>query len=145
MIATVQMLYVRKFAAVVKWWSCNVWFGSVWQVGWQEDGNQVLDIALIHNLWPQLYYVHPMQEILVVQDDSRISYEQLFFEECGHIYGILVLLYCSYIYLIVIPWPRRIRLIYMPQLEGVGIYIRRILSGHGITNIYHFSMLTKKL
>ena len=43
-------------------------------------------------------------------------------------------------YLIVIPWPQGICLIYMP--EGAGMYIRQIPSGHGISNIYHSGMLT---
>ena len=32
--------------------------------------------------------------------------------------------------------------IYMPRPEGEGIYIRKIPSGHGISNIYHSGMLT---
>jgi len=27
--------------------------------------------------------------------------------------------------------------------EGMGIYIRKILTGHGISNIYHLGVLTK--
>ena len=51
------------------------------------------------------------------------------------------------IYLIVIPWPLGICLIYMPtpsdlQPSGLDIYIRQIPSGHGISNIYHSGMLT---
>ena len=52
-----------------------------------------------------------------------------------------------YAYLIVIPWPQGICLIYIPKPkgrrpEGEGIYIRKIPSGHGISNIYHSGMLT---
>ena len=49
----------------------------------------------------------------------------------------------SYIYLIVIPWPRGICLIYIcPSPRAAGTYIRQIPSGHGISNIYHSGMLT---
>ena len=35
-------------------------------------------------------------------------------------------------------------LTYCTLHEGAGIYIRLIPSGHGISNIYYFSILTKK-
>ena len=38
-------------------------------------------------------------------------------------------------YIFVIPWPFGIRLTYMPT--PLGIYIRQILRGHGITKLHN--------